>query len=537
MPPVDALRDFLTRRFHLVVFTIVALYCALQFLYIAHLPLVMDEFDGAYEAYHLRHAVPYRDFTPYKTVLGYGVELLGTFAAHSVWPRILAIKAEIVLINCGMLFAAALMLSRMVSRSAVAAALALLIVCSTFLERSSELRVDMLTAWAGLWSLLALLRRRPVLAGALAGLSFLVSQKGAFYIVAGAAALGVEWLLERKNIARLKAVVAYSAASIGAIAAYVAVWGAVTSFGVVLHATFVGGAQAAMVGDYEIRSVYWQQVIGRDPMYFAIVAVALVVTAIRGNLLACLYTGVILIQAAMYSQPWPYFFVVIFPTLFVAQAFFFDRVEWRTPVAIAVIALALVYPLRRVGVVMNRHNDYQSYTVDLAAALLGPHDTYLAGTDLIHDHEQWPRELARLGMPVLIDFGKRPPDFAQGILERIDQRPPKLLIGNYRLEGLPKPVRRYLHAHYARLSGSVCLYAPEVAAGNARIAFGGLYRTSGAVAIDGIPHAAGEQFELAPGTHRIDSEAPVRLRLLPRLDLLDPRYTAEQNLYPNPYSY
>jgi hypothetical protein len=537
MPTVDALRDLLTRRFHLVVFTIVAVYCALQCLYIAHLPLVMDEFDGAYEAYHLRHAVPYRDFTPYKTVLGYDVELLGTFAARSVWPRILAIKTEIVLINCAVLFAAALTLSRMVSRSAVAAALALLVLCSTFLERSSELRVDMLTAWAGLWSLLALLRRRPAWAGALAGVSFLVSQKGAFYIVAGAVALGIEWLLERKNVTRFKAIVTYCAAAIGAIAAYIVIWGVATSFGPVLRATFVGGAQAAMVGSYDIRSLYWEQIIGRDPAYFALVAVAFVVTAIRGNLLACLYTGVVLVQAALYSQPWPYFFVIIFPTLFVLQAFFFDRVEWRTPVAIAVIALALIYPLRRIGVVMSRHNDYQGYTVDLASALLGPHDTYLAGTDIVHDHEQWPPELSRLGMPVLIDLGKRPPGFVQGVVERIDQRPPKLLVGNYRLDGLPKPIRRYLHAHYARISGSVFLYAPEVSSGNARIVFGGLYRTSAAVAVDGIPHVAGDQFELAPGIHRIESETRVRLRLLPRLDLLDPRYMSEQDLYPNPYSY
>jgi hypothetical protein len=534
---VDALRDFLTRRFHLVVFTIVAVYCALQCLYVAHLPLVMDEFDGAYEAYHLRHAVPYRDFTPYKTVLGYDIELLGTFAARSVWPRILAIKTEIVLINCVVLFGAALTLSRMVSRSAVAAALALLVVCSTFLERSSELRVDMLTAWAGLWSLLALLRRRPAWAGALAGLSFLVSQKGALYIVAGAVALGVEWLLERENVSRFKAIVAYCATAIGAIAAYIVIWGAATSFGAVLRATFVGGAQAAMVGSYNIRGLYWEQILGRDPAYFALVAVALVVTAIRGNRIASLYAGVILFQAAMYSQPWPYFFVIIFPSLFVLQAFFFDRVEWRTPIALAVIALALIYPLRRIAVVMTRHNDYQGYTVDLASALLGPGDTYLAGTDIVHDHEQWPPELARLGTPVVLDLRKRPPDFVRGIVERIDQRPPKLLVGNYRLDGLPASVRSYLHAHYARISGSLFLYAPEVAAGNARIAFGGVYRTSGPVAIDGVPHAAGDQFELAPGIHRIDSETPVRLRLLPRLDLLDPRYTEEQELYPNPYSY
>ena len=82
---MDTVRDFLTRRFHLVVFAIVAAYCALQFLYISHLPLVMDEFDGAYEVYHLRHALPYRDFLPYKTVLGYFVQTLGTFAGSRVF--------------------------------------------------------------------------------------------------------------------------------------------------------------------------------------------------------------------------------------------------------------------------------------------------------------------------------------------------------------------------------------------------------------------------------------------------------------------
>lgn len=123
---------------------LVLAYCLIETVYVLRLPVVMDEFDGAYEAYRLRHELPYRDYLPYKTVLGYFIEAIPALLPVKVWPRIMAIKIALVLINTAMLAAAGRYLARFFDRTAVIAALVLLIVCSNFLERSAELRVDML---------------------------------------------------------------------------------------------------------------------------------------------------------------------------------------------------------------------------------------------------------------------------------------------------------------------------------------------------------------------------------------------------------
>lgn len=533
---MEALRDYLTRRFYVVVALIAAGYCALQFVYIAHLPLVMDEFDGAYEAFRLRHVLPYRDFTPYKTVLGYYLQTLGTFTASSVWARVIAMKAETAILNAAMLFSAAIALARTVSRSAVGASLALVAVCSTFLERSSDLRVDMLTGWVGLWSLLALLRRRPGWAGFLAGLSFLVSQKGAFYILAGAIALGIEWLVEKRNREGFKVVVIYTATCTAIITAYIVGWGAATTFRAVLSATFVGGVNAAAVNIYDIRALFWKQVLSRDFAYF-VVALAALWRAARRDVLVFTYVSMVLVQALIYSQPWPYFFVLLFPSLFVLIAIFLDQARWRPHAAALVIAFALVYPFRRIPVVLHRHNDYQRYNVDLAAGLLGAGDKYLAGIEMVHDHEQRPPALRHLGASVVEDLKRQPTAVLEKITSDLDRNPPKLLIGNYRVYALRGPIRFYLRTHYDRVSGSVLLYAPFVSAGEARIAFGGTYRASGAVSVDGVPRAASEPFFLQPGIHRFDKT--VRLRLFPAglETLIDPRYSGEQDLFPAVYTY
>ena len=101
---------------------------------------------------------------------------------------------------------------------------------STFLERSSVLRVDMLTAWIGLFSLLFLLDRRFVISGALAGLSFLVSQKGLYFNLAAAAALLGQWLLVQRNRQAFLDGIAFACASAATIGGYLVAWAQFSSF-------------------------------------------------------------------------------------------------------------------------------------------------------------------------------------------------------------------------------------------------------------------------------------------------------------------
>lgn len=535
--------QYLTRRFRPAVVALVAFYVALQFVYIAHLPMVMDEFDGAYEAYRLRHAVPYRDFAPYKTVLGYYIETPWTFLSSTVWGRIVAVKSEIALINAAMLATAALYMSRFLRKPAILAALLLLVLCSTFLERSSELRVDMLTGWAGLWSLLFLMRGRYGWAGAAAGLSFLISQKGAFYLLAGAAAAGVHWLFTEPVPSGTRRVLRYIASATAVVVAYVVLWGAASSLRSVLDATFIGGVNAALLPSYEIRHRFWTQILRRDPAYFLLSAFALWRIASARSISLFVYAGAVLLQVALYPQPWPYFFVLIFPTLFVLHAAFFDVAGLRTPLLVILLVFAVLYPMRRILVVLARHNDYQRYNVELASAMLAPNDTYLAGTDIIHDHEQSLPILSRLGGTVIAALRAQPAALPQQIAAALDRRPPKLIIGNYRIYGLPPPLLDYILRHYARLSASVFSYAPLTESGAVRLAFAGRYlidaKSPGPVAIDGTTYRSGSRVQLTAGMHRLAAGSPVRLRLVAEgiESVLDPRFVDEQDFYPHVYDY
>lgn len=71
------------------------------------------------------------------------------------------------------------MMAKIFRRDASLLAVTVWVCMSCFLERSAELRVDMLTGLVGLFAFLLVIQRKPVSAGIVAGLSFMVSQKGA----------------------------------------------------------------------------------------------------------------------------------------------------------------------------------------------------------------------------------------------------------------------------------------------------------------------------------------------------------------------
>jgi hypothetical protein len=556
------LERFFSERFRLSVLLVVFFYCALEAVYVARLPIVMDEFDGAYEAYRLRTSVPYRDFAPYKTVLGYYIEVLPSFVARNVWGRVMAVKFELVLINALLLVLAAFFMQRFVERSAIVVALLLLVVCSTFLERSAELRVDMLTGWAGLLSFLCLLDRRFALAGILCGTSFLISQKGIFYCIAANAALVLYGIFIERSRSNLAALIGFDLAATATVGAYLAFWSALSSPRTVVSATFTSAAAAALNTAYVIRGHFWWQILSRNPMYFVLAALALWRLGLAlahkrsGWVEACtaVFAAVVLAQAIAYPQPWPYFFVLLLPVLFVLHAVYFDALcrsrpdlpfGMSRPGALAVVLLGVIYPMARVPVALARDNAYQRYNVELASAILQPGDTYLAGTDIISDRQQTLLRLERLDAVALGRLRAANAHQSNDLIAAVDRHPPKLLIGNYRLYNLPPPLLAYIGMHYSRVSGSIFGYAPIAPGGRSmvRLAFSGRYRIDSPspdrVTIDGRQFRSGEYVPLAEGLHSLTASQPVRLRLIPERfeEWLDPRFLDERDFYPSVYDY
>jgi hypothetical protein len=408
---------------------------------------------------------------------------------------------------------------------------------TSFVARSSEIRVDMLTAWAGLFSLLLILRRRWLLAGVLAGTSFLVSQKGIYYLVAANAAAGAVWLFESRD--RRQAFRDLLVLNLGAAATvlgYVAFWSMVATPRSVIDATFLAPANIA-VGHflYDLRE-YWTRTLEQNPAYYggALAGFAVLIAArFRGragpaHVMVVAYGMTLFALCAWHHQPWPYFFVILIPTLMVVHAACIDvllRERFRARLApLVVLGLILLggvaYPLTFLPEMLSRDNQYQRYVVRLAHSVLGKRDTYLAGNDLVYDREQTHPALRRLSASHVVEMQHWPKPRLDTLIEEVDRGRPKLMIFDYRLEGLPTELRSYLLRRFDHSSASVYLYAPLVAQDEQTfdIWFGGQYRIEplgGKAVIDGLDAPSGGLLWLSAGAHRNGSAVAVRLRLIP----------------------
>lgn len=535
-------------------------YLALQALYIAHNPLVMDEFDGAAEAHQLTRALPYRDYLPYKTVLGYYAQLPAVELGGEVWSALMLAKGEMALINALMVVVAGRLLARRLRRDAVLAALTMGIVMSTFLERSADLRVDMLTSWAGLASLLLLLERRFAAAGALCALSFLVSQKGALYFIAANAAIVLARALHRAWRELVRDGVRFNASWAIVIGLYVAFWSMLAGPAKVIRATFLGHVAETAIGTLgDIRGRFWHQTLVRNPYFWALcIAAVIVLGAIElrrrtgddsTRAVITVYGAVMLALAAWYRQPWPYFFVIVVPTFWVLHAAFFDVALARRRVARPLLAATALFgvllPALRVGANVRRDHSFQAANVRIAEAALAPGETYLAGNDVVFTRDQTLPELSRLGALVLSALRAEPPEHWEQLVARLDARPPKLFLANYRINGLPEPLLAYLDRNYAHYWANVFAYSPRVEPAQpiVRLAFGGDYAIDAppgtTVTIDSVPRGARDLIRLGAGMHAVRGATPFRLRLQLAVpaDLLEPSTRDVQELYPNVYGY
>jgi hypothetical protein len=561
---VAAIRRDATRWIGLLCLAYLALECA----YVLRLPLVMDEFQGAFAVDRLSREVPYRDYRPYKTVLGYALQWPALRGAEALglelWGRMLAIKLWMAVATAGVLALAARRLARWLDPAAVVLGLAMLVSMSTFLERSAALRVDMLTALFGLGSLLALLDRRVASAGLLAGLSFLVSQKGVYYALAGGAGLALDWAWGGPSRVRMLRCIRFGAAAALPVALYLAAFALVApapsiGTGVVANATRIA------FEDFYAMGHFWVQTVVRNPGFYAAMAAGLAVLALRGarpgaageRERVVLGYGVTLVAlCAWHKQPWPYFFVLLLPTGFVlASCGLEDALErladrepraWRLA-ALGFVAIALLIPLSRVPRVLARDSEPQRVAVELASGILEPGDHYLGGLEFVFTHRQVPG-LSWLDGPRLAALDAQTPEEIARLVERFSTSRPRLVIWNYRIARLPEPLLGPIRATYAPLFGNVFIYSPALAAGATELDlwFAGRYAVSGpsgsGVVVDGRTAAVGDEIHLEAGRHRVSAAAGHRLHLLPddvesRLARIDPALARPGALFVSPYEH
>jgi hypothetical protein len=519
------------RTFVIALSLLMLFYLGLELVYILRFPLVMDEFGGAGIVYRMRQLIPYRHFAPYKTVLGYYIQLPIFLLPLETWTVLLLAKLEMTLITAAVLAYATWLLRDRFDRRALLAALALLVVMSTFLERSAELRVDMMTGLAGLLSLVFLVRRQPIASGALAAISFLISQKGAFYIIATAAALLYALIVvpdRRRETWRFAWLCGCTAAVV--LVVYIAAWSLVAGPTKVVRSTFLWAAQVAGMTEYsDIRLHYWVQTLARNPFYYGLYIVAITSLGYRGlqkreadeNLIAA-YGATIALQAAVHQQPWPYFFVVVLPVALVVHARFIDRflrsalwLEHRHAFLFLCLMGGILLPLSRLSVTLRRDSALQKRNAQIAECILQPSDRYLAGVDILFRNRQSVDELLWIDRNVLRGLYNLSPAATTELIRRIHATPTKLFLYNYRMALLPPPLRLYLQTQFEHLWGNIFIYAPRIAPGVFDLKFDGLYVVETPIAIDGRIVTSRTAIRLTRGVHRYDGTRVARLKLQP----------------------
>lgn len=538
------------------------LFLAVQVVYIFTLPLVMDEFAFAHHIHRVGVDVPYRDYEPYKTVLGYYLELPALQLGSDAWSSMLAVKLELAVFGAAALFFATLRLSDLFPRRAAVGAMIALVCMSTFAERSTELRVDMLSAWVAFVGFIELLRGRRLPAGLAFGLSFLISQKAAYFIC-GEVVAAVAWvLLSRERGRAFRDGLVLALATAAPLVIYLAVFGALSSPGGVFTNIFVAHKEQALDDLYDIY-YYWAVSASHNPAFYALSALGLIFigremalpTRSEVSVKVFAFVLVVVVLCSRHKQPWPYFIAMPTPFFAVALAVAIERLlsagerlgaRGAALVGTLLVAGLCVFPAQRGLAVVAQDSGYQRNTVRALEHVLAPDETYLALVNLLPARPQGLGVLDWVDAPTARQLHKAPPEEIQALIAGLGQV--RYLVLNYRVDALPKALYDELSRDFSagHVVGSLFAYSPQLKPEQKtfRLKLSGRYQLqvdgeNSQVIIDDVTYSAGDVVELLKGEHRLAIRAPLTLRAqieLPQA-FVDPRYAELEYFFYKPYDY
>lgn len=549
------------------VIVLVAAYLIVVVVYALRLPLVMDEFNFATVVHQLKTQLPYRDYSPVKTVLGFYTQLPMLYVTSDPWTGLILIKIEMAVIAAIGVALAAFLLARDFRQRAVLCGLALLFAMSTFLERSAALRVDMLTALFGLLSFIFLLRGWSFFAGVLCTLSFLMSQKGAYYVLAGDAAV-VVWVLVHGRKA-FRDFLLFNGAMLLALFAYVAFWSCFAPPLKVWKDTFLQENHHLIAfgpAHPGIRK-FWLQTFVRNPLYYSLGLASLGLLAWRCRQRSAQRTEWVLLAYGIaitalclwHKAPWPYFFVFLILPFFVLHVYLFDhllsnRKIRETPgmrwiLLGAMLVAGIAYPLSRLPRNLKRDSGFQRHMVTLGTFVVKPGEEYVDGIGMLYMRQQAVNSLAWLDGLNKQRLRNMTSEQIGEMIAELERKPVKAVLFNYRLRDilreLPDEVLAYFMANFDPLWGRILIYAPKIIPEEQEfsIKFAGAYQVQapheGSIKIDDQQATSGTIVQLARGRHVNASQGPFRLRFVPQdlEQIADPRYRPSHNLFYEPYEF
>ncbi|MCB2059965.1 MAG: hypothetical protein KDE21_05625 [Novosphingobium sp.] len=421
---------------------------------------------------------------------------------------------------------------------------------STFMERIFRTISEPLAVFFAVAALLALLRGnadrpvRIVVAGVLAGLSFLATQKAIYFDVALGLALVGDALATRRLAVGMVRGTWLVAGWLLPVTAYCLVFGGADPLPVLDNLLMVpadiatrGGAEA-----YGGLRLYVWQTLSRNAVLYAACFAGLAVALARfSNLetkerIALIFTLVVAVLVFTHSEPWPYVFIMALPFLALWPMRAYDRLALDSPYRrLAFIALAASIALSfatnlyylRIG------NRAQLDLVARAEAMLQPSDTYFDGIGMLPDRrESTPLWLDKRRYLITLNEGE-----ASVAYRGLRDAPPKLLISSYRLDAIRPVIDPLIRDRYVAISPNIRITGRQLHSGASqsfdppvagRYALYGLdgSKLSGEIEIDGASFTT--PVDLAPG------KKTVRLRRGAGEAYLLPDGLAEGDVKPGP---
>jgi hypothetical protein len=322
-----------SNSFLLALTLLCAAYLVFQFFYTSYEILCVDDFLFAHRIYDFKHALPYRDFAPYKTVLGYYILWLPMMLSHGIIQPLLNTKHLIVVINTAVIFSASFYLRHYFSKIAILLTLLLLFCAEITLVYSTNIRVDLLGYWFCLISVLLLLENKNALAGLFIGLGFLTTQKVLWYIAASDAALGVYWLSVNFRKETLKNIIVFNAACVLTVASYILFWGVIDNFQTVLSSVFYEAYLMYHSDIYDsTRKLFWTITVHNNTLLFLLAPTTLLSLLIKPaedeaygkRVFILVYSAVILFGLIRFKQVFPYYMVALIPVFLLLYSAFFS---------------------------------------------------------------------------------------------------------------------------------------------------------------------------------------------------------------------
>lgn len=326
------MREALSKTsFLLVASSFCLAYFIFQYFFNRYTMLSVDEFWFAHRTYEYQFGLPYRDFAPYKTVLGYYILLLPMLFSQSIIDTLITMKQSLALLNTLIFFSGACFLTRFFSKKAILVSLFLLLTSEIVLSYSSQIRVDLLAYWFGFFSLLSLLNKRFILAGLLLGLGLATSQKMMWYLFASNIALTTCWLLIDRDKKTFFNIIKFNATIIMIICCYLLLWSLLSDSKTVFNSVFNEAIIMYQLDWYDhARKAFWSAILFYNPILFLLSPLALLSLFFTDHdddyakrLLVTIFSMVILGCLIPYQQVFPYYMQVTFPVFFVLYSAFF----------------------------------------------------------------------------------------------------------------------------------------------------------------------------------------------------------------------